>query len=639
MKSRDRNLGLHREISRRDVLHGFGALAAASFVPGQAFADAVLAAEAKQGVYYPPALSGMRGNHDGSFEVAHRLGREGKRDWGRIEDVDEGVYDLVVVGAGISGLAAAHFYRQAHPGARVLILDNHDDFGGHAKRNEFNVGGRTLIGYGGAQTLEEPSSYPRAAKQLLHDLGVELERFDSAYDGGFYQRHKLGGGVYFDRESWGVNRLVRYDLSNLSNYLPLAASELSAAESAEQMPISDAARAEMRMLLTAGPGQLRNYPAGDHDDYLFTLSYRDFLQKHLGITEPEVFAVLQDLTTDSGMGIEATSAADAFGYMYLPGVATLGRASKERDEPYIHHFPDGNASVARMLVRELMPQVAPGSTMDDVVTAKFDYSKLDLPASQVRLRLNSTVVHAYNQGAPESAREVAVVYVAGGNARRVLARRCVLACYNAMIPAICPELPTEQRAALSYMEKQPMLYTNVALKNWRAWKELGIGAVVCPGNYHANAFLDFPVSMGSYEFADSADDPVVVHMERFFHRSNQDLNIREQKRLGRHELLATSFETIERSVREQLAGILAETDFDAARDIAGITVNRWAHGYADGYSDLEDEWYEDPDDLRYPHVRGRQAFGRIAIANSDAGARAMFESAVSQAYRAVSELD
>ena len=115
----DKDLGMDRPISRRDVLHGFGALTASSFVPGTVFADEVMAAEKAGHPYYPPALTGMRGDHDGSFDVAHKLAREGKRDWGPVEEPDSGLYDLVVVGAGLSGLAAAHFYLKENPRARI----------------------------------------------------------------------------------------------------------------------------------------------------------------------------------------------------------------------------------------------------------------------------------------------------------------------------------------------------------------------------------------------------------------------------------------------------------------------------------------------------------------------------------------
>jgi spermidine dehydrogenase len=379
-------------------------------------------------------------------------------------------------------------------------------------------------------------------------------------------------------------------------------------------------------------------PADAKVDYLYSLSYRDFLSKHVGISEPEVFATLKELTSDSSVGIDSTTAGDAIFYSYLPGLKAAGIAEYEEEEPYIHHFPDGVASIARLLVRAMIPAVSSGSTMEDVVTAHFDYDKLDLGKLSVRLRLSSTVTHVEHDGDPKSAKQVGVSYVKGGQAYRVRARRCVLACDNAMIPSLCPELPEAQREALAVQVRAPILYTSVALRNWQSWKKLGIGAVVSTGGYHVNAMLDFPVTLGGYEFASGPDDPIVVHMERFPHRPNEGLGERAQRRFGRYELLSTSFETIERNVRSQLAATLAEGGFDPAKDIEAITVNRWAHGYAYGYNDLEDPWYEDRDDERYPHVRARKPFGRITIANSDAGAIAMMEVAVEQAHRAVSEL-
>ena len=623
---------MDRLISRRDLLHGVGALAAISLVPGHAFADKLGAGS------YPPALTGLRGSHIGSFEVAHQLARDGKVDWGPIEEPDSGDYDLVVVGGGISGLASAHFYRKANPRARVLILDNHDDFGGHAKRNEFDVGGRTLLGYGGSQSLEAPSGYSGVVKTFLRDFGVDIARFDTAYDREFYRRNGLGAGIYFNAEDWGSDRLVRYDFGALGSYLPLSPSELSAAEAVEQMPMSDAARREFLRLLTTEQDRMSEIPADEKWDYVYSISYRDFLGKHLDIREAEVFAVLQDLTSDSSVGIEATPAGEAIYYSGLPGRKATGLPDDGGEEAYIHHFPDGNASVARLMVRDMIPAVAPGSTMEDVVTARFDYSKLDLSNSPVRLRLKSTVTRVEHEGEPKSAKHVSVSYVQGGRAYRVRARNCVLACYNAMIPSMCPELPAPQREALASQVKSPILYTNVALGNWQAWNKLGIGAVVSSGSYHMLAMLDFPVSIGAYQFANEPDEPIAVHMERFPHRPNEGLSAREQRRLGSHELLATSFETIERNIRSQLAGMLSGGGFDPARDIEGITVNRWPHGYSDGYNELEDPYYEDRNDERYPHVRGRKRFGRIAIANSDAGASAMLETAVEQAYRAVNEL-
>jgi len=312
-KYKDRDLGMDRPISRRDILHGFGSVAAASFVPGIALANEVLAAEVAGRLYYPPSLTGMRGNHPGSFEVAHKLGREGKSDWGPVDKSDSDIYDLVVVGAGLSGLSAAHFFLKENPKARVLLIDNHDDFGGHAKRNEFDVGGRTIIGYGGAQSLESPAYYPDIVKTLLKDIGIDIDRLADGYDQSFYKRHGLAAGVHFNSKDWGVDRVVRCHLGGLA-YLPLADSDLSPEEAVAEMPISEVARGELLRLMTAEELEV-DLPDDRREEYLYSISYREFLERHLDIHEAETFAVLQDLTLDWGVGIEAAGAAGVIDYL------------------------------------------------------------------------------------------------------------------------------------------------------------------------------------------------------------------------------------------------------------------------------------------------------------------------------------
>jgi spermidine dehydrogenase len=639
MNNSDKHLGMNRRITRRDLLHGAGSIAAASFIPGQAFADAMLALEEQGAAAYPPALTGLRGSHVGSFEVAHQLALEGRRDWGVVEEPDESIYDLVVVGGGISGLSAAHFYRKNNPDARILILDNHDDFGGHAKRNEFTIGDRTILGYGGSQSMEEPSGYSEIVNSLLRDIGVDKSRFDKAYDGNFYKRNGLSSATYFDSAKWGTDVLVRYSPGSVLDYLPLADSRLSAAEAVNQMPLSNDARRELLHVLTESSDRLPGLSQAEKIDHLYSISYREFLDQYLGVTEPEVFALFQSLTSDTTVGIESSTAGDSISYVGLPGAQATGVVDRDGlDEPYIHHFPDGNASIARLLVRQMIPAVAPGNSMEDIVTARFDYRKLDVENAPVRLRLRSTVVNVEHDDDIKSAKTVAVSYVRNWQNCRVRGKRVVMACYNGIIPSICPELPAAQREALAKQVKSPILYSTVALNNWRAWKKLGVGAVVAPTSYHINAMLDFPVNIGEYKYASEPDDPIVVHMERFPHRANQGISVREQRRLGQQELYATTFESIERHIRQQLTGMLSGGDFDPARDIAGITVNRWAHGYADGYNNLEDPYYGDKDNERYPHVIGRKPFGRVAIANSDSGAQAMLQSAIEQAHRAITDL-
>ncbi|MCP5060155.1 MAG: NAD(P)-binding protein [bacterium] len=635
---RDRDLGMDRPISRRHFLQGSAVAVAGGLLPKRASAN-----EATPQTTYPPALTGLRGSHVGSFEVAHDLAWNRRTDWGAATEPDGGVYDLVVVGAGVSGLSAAHFYRASHgENARVLLLDNHDDFGGHAKRNELTVGGQTQLVYGGSQSLEAPGSYSDVAKQLLNDLQIDVEALSGAYDKDFYRRHGLAMGVYFDAENYGVDRLVMNDLIDPSLFLPLPSSGVENETAIAQMPISAAAKSELTRLVNISEDRLDEISIFAEPDYLERISYKELLTRHLEIRDPQVHALLQDMAASYfGLGTDASPALLCLGFG-LPGLGGTGlgrfswlieRAIRWSTEPYTYHFPDGNASVARLLVRRLIPAVASGAGMGDIVGARFDYARLDQEDSPVRLRLGSTAVRVQHGGNPATADDVEITYVRGGRTERVRAKHVVLACYNMVIPHLCPELPANQREALSSLVKVPLVYTNAFLENWRAFRELGVGLAHCPGSYHRQLMIDFPVSLGGVQFSKGPDEPIALHMNRV--PGKPGLSARDQHRAGRHELLATSFEQIERGARTQLAGMLGPAGFDPAVDIAGITVNRWPHGYSYSHNPLFDP--DVPEEKR-AHVEGRQRFGRIAIANSDAGGRAYLDCAIDEAHRAVAEL-
>jgi len=215
----------------------------------------------------------------------------------------------------------------------------------------------------------------------------------------------------------------------------------------------------------------------------------------------------------------------------------------------------------------------------------------------------------------------------------VRAKTCVLACYNTMIPYLCPELPERQKNALAYCVKVPYLYTHVAIRNWSVFTKLGIRNIVAPASYHTFVALDFPVSLGEYRFPSHPDEPMILFMMRSPCKIGQPRRV--QYRLGRLELYSTPFSDMERKIRDQLQRMLGSAGFDSARDIQAITVNRWAHGYSYEYDSLSDPHW--PPQER-PWVIGRKQFGRIAIANSDAAARAYTDAAIDQAWRAVNEI-
>jgi spermidine dehydrogenase len=633
---------MDRPIPRRDFLNGIaigvGSIASA-MLPDMA--TEILAREAatqaRRG-HYPPRLTGLRGSHPGSFELAHKL-RHG--DFPVEAPRAAELYDLVIVGGGISGLAAAYFYRERKPSARILVLDNHDDFGGHAKRNEFELGGRMELMNGGTLGIDSPRPYSVIAAGLLRKLGVDPVKLDAACTKkDFYSSIGLGRGIFFDRETFGSDKLV------------VGVSRKPWADLLVDAPLAPRVRTDIARLYEAKIDYMSGLSREQKRERLAQMSYRDFLL-NVARVDPGVVPVFQARTHGEwGVGIDAVGALEVWalgfpGFQGLdldePGAALQSGATPRMGftasgyaatgGSYRFHFPDGNASIARLLVRSLVTSSISGRSAEDIVTAKTDYRHLDRWGAPVRIRLNSIVVSTRNVGEPASAREVEVVYARGGALAAVRCKAAVLACWNMMIPYLCPDLPERQKVALRYAVKTPLVYTSVAIRNWRAFRELSVHEIYAPGSYHSSVRLNETVDIGRYLSVRSPDDPILVHMVRT--PCKPGLDQREQHRIGRAELLDTSFEVFERKIRDQLARTLRPGGFDPALDIIAITVNRWPHGYAYEYNPLFDpDWNEH----EQPHVIGRAPFGRITIANSDSGAGAYTDSAIDQAHRAIEEI-
>lgn len=673
MNAQDRRLGMDRSITRRDFLNGVSLT-----VVGSMLAPELLRAAQQEFAperapdYYPPTRVGMRGSHTGSFEVAHQLRDRRQVDLSGAISTGE-TYDLVVVGGGLSGLSAAYYFiREVGRNATVLILDNHDDFGGHAKRNEFHYDGRMLALNGGTLNIESWNRYNEHARRLIHDIGIDIDRFlaSNEKNRSLYRSLGLTGqATFFDRETWGVDKLViRRGSSGRGGVETAAGRGGGAGESAGggrgrggwaaddliHMPLSSPAQKDMlRLYGGPHPDYLPGLSSAEKKVRLAKMSYQDFLLNVVKVDKqvlwffhnqgagsfcvgvdcfPALFAWQDGLPGFSGMNLESNPnglLAD------LPG-GHHGRQIGPGGGPTVH-FPDGNATIARLLIRWLIPDAVPGKTMEDVGSAHVDYAALDRSGQTARVRLNSTVVHVQHDSDVSRSKEVVTSYVRGGKTYQARSRAVVMACWNTFIPYLVPDLPARQKEALAFGVKGPLVYTSVAVKNWTSFQKLGVSAVNSPTMYHTGVSLGEAVSLGDLHHPQTPEEPIVLHMTRFPMSPGKPR--KEQHRIGRADLLSTTFETFERSIRDQLSRNLGEGGFDPARDIIAMAVNRWPHGYAYTYNPLYDplEWvYTSTNDR--PCVKARQPFGLITIANSDAAASPHTDAAMLEAHRAVQEV-
>jgi spermidine dehydrogenase len=591
---------------------------------------------------YPPALQGIRGQNQSAMEAAHSV-RDGVTIpfTGAIEEN----FDLVVVGAGLSGLAAAYFFRKALPNSKVLILESCDDFGGHARRNEYNVGGREVLAAGGTYMVMFPDTYTPEGKSLLSDIGIDAERYYKAasHASAHTERFKLAPAVFFDRETFGVDRLV----NNAEDLVYFSGPSLDRgpawAEYLARTPLTEAAKQDIQRLVEDREDHMPGASVPERIKWLRSQSYADYLVKTLRIRH-EAMAYLQNqfggMILNVGAGPDSFSAWRAyeahypgFSGMNLPPISVSNIVRDDQLSPDIH-LPDGNASIARLLVRWLISNSLPGKSMEDSMASRVNYAVLDLPENDVRIRLNSTVARVQHDDDPTTAKSVYVSYVKDGRSHRVQATTCIMACFNSIVPYLCPELPDAQKAALRLSVRKPLVLSTVALTNWRAFAKLRIQTITSPGSFYYISMLELGIDIGAYRgAAANPDNPaalLMVHAPDF-----PGLPARDQYRSARATLLQYSLDDYKRQIYEQLARTLGPAGFDPDRDIAGVTINRWAHGYACGGNDLYDpEWAPSES----PWVRGRRRFGRIAIANSDAAGVSLTQAAIDQANRAVKEL-
>lgn len=631
---------MKKKITRRDFLNGAAIAIAAG---GTMSPRSLLALEKTQtsatsiGMtkeYYPPTLTGIRGSHDGSFEVAHQLAWLGQKP-DQYESVDE-EYDLIIVGGGISGMAAAYFYRQQN-GAdkKILILDNHDDFGGHAKRNEFQLESHTLLGIGGSVNLES-ISFSDTVNRVMDELGVDLDKLQEACEPDYGLSDLYAeSGFFLNQKQFGQNKIIQ------GSWADAFQGDEAALKLLDSLGLPAEQLQRLQDLITGEKDLLDDLSLPETMSYVTETSYEEFLTSRAGLTADTIKLFDSYHKVFMGVSTESTNVQKALMLGY-PGANSVGYVGKLANKAlnYLKEgmqfpiFPDGNASIARLIVRKLIPAVAPGSTMEDIIDARFDYSQLDRSDSSIRIRLNSTAVNVRNVNGG-----VEVAYVQNGKPYTLKGKHSILACYNGLIPHLCPELPEPQKENLKYGVKIPLVMTNVLLRSDAAVNASGPVQYQCPASYYSMVVKSPPVSLGNYQGGnhdnDKSDNPMVLWMcHAPAPRNNGNQTSRDLYRLGRHSLYRTSFATYEKEVKDQLTAMFGNNGFDAERDIEAITVNRWSHGYSYEYNSLYDPKWEEG---QAPHELGRAPIGRISIANSDSEGQAYLHAAIDAAWRAVEE--
>ncbi len=628
------------QITRRDLLNGMAIGTVGAMLPayGGEPGMSLDTSRSPEGLstYYPPTLTGMRGSHAGSFEVAHALAWQGQKP--ESYEVLNEHYDLIVVGAGMSGLAAAWYYlKKAGPEARVLVLDNHDDFGGHAKRNEFHHKGRMLLSLGGAQNLDSPSNYGDVAGSLLIDLGINetvIAEMAANTPDDYILGGKLGGDFGLtvpDGDEY---------LTIGGNWLKFFHGRGDYEAAVVELPIPKNQKDKLVGFFGGEQDFLDDLSLTEKWDYVNNTSYNQFLLDRVGLsvdTIPILNAYLRILNGPSGWNhtvleglLAGSPGLRAMGWLadFVDSIAAMLIDDLAGD---VRMFPDGNASIARLLVQKMIPGVAPSMKgFEDVAIARFNYGALDQADQSVRVRLNSTAV-----GVKEVDNYVQIDYVQQGQPLRITANHCVLACYNNLIPDLCPEMSDEQKNGLGYGVRVPFVYANVLLENGQAFSELGVTMTQCPYDPFQWVSAAPTMTSGGYEPPRGPDDPMVVFMMASPTPADGTKGTtRDLLRLGRHKVYASTFEDYEQQIREQLQGMLGKHGFNHEKDIKAITVNRIPHGYAYWYQGLDDpEWEEG----QAPHEIGRQQFGRISIANTDSEVTPLMNAAFDAAHRAVEE--
>lgn len=632
----DTLLGMDRRITRRDFFNA-GLLAAGSALL-QTPPPGILAAgtDSWDGYGGVGDYASSHGNTIAVIEAAHQI-RDGRFDTKPADALDTGeVFDLVVVGGGMSGLSAAYHFNKRKQNGACLVIDNHPIFGGESKQNEFIVRGQRLMGPQGANEFDIPVDPQEDGYDLYRELGIPTSFSYQTWDPQLgrldFDRTNYGFQVWLDSPHFGYF----FDSTPQERSLPspnLLIRDLWG-QRLRESPYSDKIKTD---LLTWRIGIDRRERPADFERWLDSMTYKDYLEKVLGLDAAVSRYADPILAAAIGLGCDAISAYAAFqiGMPGFQGFAARQSPPQRPDEVPAHTwqmFPGGNSGFARYFVKALVPgAIGGGHTLDEVLNSRVQFSALDRPGHSVRIRLASTVVRVEHAAAGRDS-HVDITYTRKGKIYRLKARAVVMAGGGWSTRRVVRDLPDAHRQAYSQFHHSPMLVVNVAVNHWRFLHKLGISSARWFDGFGFSCNLRRQMLVGNDRPRLHPDDPnIITFYVPFYYPGLQPA---AQGNRGRMELLSTSYREYERHLREQMLRVFGQAGFDPRQDIAGIILNRWGHAYVDP----QPGFFFGKSGQPAPRDVIRRSFGRIAFAHSELVGHQYWLGAIGEGRRAVDQL-
>jgi spermidine dehydrogenase len=561
------------------------------------------------------------GNTAAVRDAAHLIRDRGMAEVHGTAQATGEVYDMVVVGGGFAGISAIYHLVDHHGDAKnCLMLENHPVFGGEAKQNAFDVDGYRIYGPQGSngfsypvegtvpgdmfRAIGIPSDYAfaktapdRSSLRVPQDSYYSMYWGERHYDVGYFFKDR--GDASCVKNPWSDN-LVR-------------------------MPLPERVKAD---LIRAYANRAEHFPPNDPAQWLDSMSYKDLLEKELGLSE-EVTKFVSPIAAIANFGAHAdVISAYAASLIAMPGTTSLDTHAAA---PSLS-FPGGNTGLYRHIIKHLLPAAIKGdANFEDVVGGDIDFAQLDQAEQSFRIRLNATVLDVRHEGPPESSEFVDITYVKDGTLHQVKARSVVMATGGWVARRMIADMPDRMAKAYAEFHHSPVLVANVALTNWRFLDRLGIASARWFEGFGAFCSIRRPMIVGDQTQPFDPDKPIVLTFYTPF--DNPGLTLAEQGAIGRAQLLSKSYAEYENEILQQMTLLFAQSGFDARRDVAGIVLNRWGHAYN---SPQPGFYFGKAGDMG-PQAIVKQGYGRIRFGHSELGPRMNYRNALVEGARAARE--